>query len=231
MIRLLLLLVTLSLCSVTAADVPLRAKEHLPTLNLVIEEHWPDVSRRDIFGGQVEQETCPSLRHSKCWNPRTELKTSREYGFGLGQLTITSKFNNHEAARKLSPALRDWSFEERYDPRRQLITLVLMDRGPYRSIRKWGVDDANALAMMLAAYNGGLGGVINDRKICKATAGCNPNVWFGHVELHSFKAKTSVHGYGKSFFEINREYVRNILNVRSAKYGPYLRPSKSKTAP
>ena len=42
--------------------------------------------------------------------------------------------------------------------------------------------------------------------------------WFGHVEHTSLKAKTAVPGYGKSFFEINREYVRNVMVTRTVRY-------------
>lgn len=74
------------------------------------------------------------------------------------------------------------------------------------------------LAMMLAGYNGGMGGVASDRRVCAATPGCDPSRWLGHAEHTSLKARTAVPGYGKSFFVTNREYPRNILFMRRARY-------------
>ena len=77
-------------------------------------------------------------------------------------------------------------------------------------------------AFALASYNGGLGGIQADQRMCKNTPNCNHNLWFGNVEKTSLKSKVKVGGYGKSFFEINREYPHNILHVRRYKYKPYI---------
>ena len=79
-------------------------------------------------------------------------------------------------------------------------------------------NDTERQAFMFSGYNGGVGGVLKDRIICKNTKGCNPNKWFGNVANYSFRAKIATKGYGQSFFEINREYVTNIMNVRWKKY-------------
>lgn len=204
-----------------AAELPRNAQTYLPVLKAEQAKYWEDVPLRSALAAQVEQETCVSLTSPKCWNPRTELKTSREYGFGLGQLTITPRFDNFASARKLDVSLRDWQYADRYDPARQLRVLVLMDRASYRSLSKL-VSDPNArLAMTLSAYNGGLGGVLQDRRLCAAIKGCDPSQWFGNVELHSLKAKTKTGGYGQSFFDINRGYVKNVMILRRAKYEFY----------
>ena len=200
-----------------AAELPPLAYKHLPALILEQQAHWPDVPIRSVLAAQVEQETCPSLKSSKCWNPRTELKTSREYGFGLGQLTITSRFDNFVEARKLHSSLRDWKFEDRYDPARQLRTMILMNKSGYNRLSQVK-SRVERLAMALSQYNGGFGGLSSDRRLCAQIEGCDPGKWFGNVELHSLKSKVASKGYGKSFFEINREYVRNIFYVRRVKY-------------
>lgn len=204
----------------SAAGMTVKALPYLPVLQQEVDTYWPDAPGRAVFAGQVEQETCPSLTSKKCWNPRTELKTSREYGFGLGQLTVTSRFDNFAVARGLHPSLRDWQWQDRYSAAKQLRTLVMMNKWNYRRL-SFVEDNNERLAMALAAYNGGMGGVLSDRRVCAAVAGCNPNKWFGNVERHSLKAKKAAHGYGKSFFEINREYTRNILGFRRARYAPW----------
>lgn len=199
---------------------PKQAFPHLPALQAEIDSHWPDTPGRAVFGAQVEQETCPSLSSKKCWNPRTELKTEREYGFGLGQLTVTKKFDNFAEARKLHPSLRDWQWQDRFDAARQLRTMVLMDKGAWRRL-PFIENSTERLAMMFSAYNGGMGWVLADRRVCAATDGCNPDLWFGHVEAHSLKAKIAAKGYGQSFYQINREYVRNIMITRRQRYAAW----------
>jgi hypothetical protein len=200
-----------------AAQPPAAALTYLPTLAAEIDAHWPAITPRSALAAQVEQETCPSLTHRKCWNPRTELKTSREYGFGLGQLTVTKRFDNFAAARGLHPSLRDWQWADRYDATRQLRTLVLMDRAAWRGLA--GVADPwQRLAMTLSAYNGGLGGVQADRRLCASIDGCDPDQWFGHVEAHSLKSRAKPREYGQSFYDINRGYVRAVLYVRRPRY-------------
>lgn len=176
---------------------------------------WPSAWPRSVFAGQVEQETCITLNHKKCWSPTAELKTDREYGFGLGQITITKKFDNFEEVKKLDKDLSAWKKENRFDPSYQLRALVVYDRNLYTKLPD-SINDK--LPFMFAAYNGGLGGILQDRRLCENTKGCDKNLWFGNVETTSFKSKIKPQGYGKSFFEINREYPRNILLVRSKKY-------------
>jgi len=214
--RFLLLLLAVAVPA-EAATVPERAFIYIPVLKAQISDAWPSIPIPVSLAGQIEQETCPSLTHRKCWNPKAELKTSREYGFGLGQLTVTSQFNNFEGIKKADAKLKSWKWEDRYDPKRQLRALVVMNRNLYARLG-FARDPVERMAFMFSAYNGGLGGVLQDRRLARSRGG-DPDRWFGHVEKHSYKAKTKVKGYGKSFFEVNREYVRNILKVRMGKYG------------
>ncbi len=202
-------------------DLPPNAQIHLPVLVAEVKQYWPTAPLKSSFAGQVEQETCISLKHKKCWSPYAELKTAREYGFGLGQITVTASFDNFKGARKLDSSLKDWTWGNRYNAQYQLRTLVLMDRFNYAKFN-WALDNHERMAFSLAAYNGGIGGVLSDRRVCSTVEGCDTSRWFGNVEHTSKKLKKPVSGYGKSFFEINREYVFNILNVRRAKYETYL---------
>lgn len=197
--------------------IPALALVYLPVLASVLGALWPDVPDPAVIAGQVEQETCITLTHPKCWNPRAELKTSREYGFGLGQLTITPAFDNFRAAQGWDKSLSGWAWADRFDPDMQLRALVAYDRNLYRQIR-FGANGRERTAFMLSAYNGGLGGVLKDRRVCAGTANCDPDRWFGHVEQHSFRSRTAVKGYGQSFFAINRGYVANVMGFRADRY-------------
>jgi hypothetical protein len=189
-----------------------------------IAERWSTLQEKAILAGQIEQETCISLTWPSCWNPHTELKTSREYGFGLGQITVTTSFNNFTTVTKYNDSvLRNWQWANRYDPTAQLHALVDMDHLGY-SYFKEGATEADHLAFMLAGYNGGNGGTMLDIKYCLAMAKCDHTRWFDNVAVHSYKSQTKIGGvYGaRSFYQINRDYVSGIFNTRMAKYQTYL---------
>jgi hypothetical protein len=199
---------------------PLNAQQYLPVLIAEVREHWPSMPLPSALAAQVEQETCSKLTSPRCWSPHAELKTQREYGFGLGQLTMTSRFNRFEDAKELDVSLKTWQWSQRYDPQKQLRALVLMDKGLFHYFDAATLLDQ--LAFMFSAYNGGIAGVRNDKKLCGQIEGCDALRWFGHVEKHSLKQRTKVSGYGQSFYDINRTYVRNVLKVRRSKYIAYM---------
>lgn len=187
------------------------------------------MSTKSIFGGQIEKESCITLTHARCWSTTAELKTSREYGFGLGQLTIAydkngkERFNNFTGMKQQFPsALGNWKWDDRFNASYQMTTIILMDKNAYNKSKLLTPHEEDRLAFMLSAYNGGLGGLTQDRKLCQGTKGCDPLKWFGNVEKTSYKAKTKIHGYGQSMYEINRGYVHQVLNVKRQKYIPYL---------
>lgn len=181
-----------------------------------------------FLAAQVEQESCISLTHSKCWNPRAELKTKRENGIGFGQFTRAYRADGSIRFDKISElaathkSLRGWSWENRYDPHYQLTAIVEMDKAIYGR-QKNAATERDRLSFTLSAYNGGEAGVLQDRRLCANTRGCDSTRWLGHVAKTSLKSKVPHPGYKKSFYAINREYVTNVLDVRRPKYDPYFK--------
>ena len=204
------------------AGIPQNFMFHKDTLVEVMKRKWPDIPFPSAIAGQIEQETCITLTHKKCWSRFAELKTSRERGVGLGQHTMTSRFDALAEARGLDDDLKGWNWDSPYSAEMQMVALLAMMKRNYGIFKSTSELDRYAFA--LAAYNGGIGGIQADQRICRNTKGCDDKLWFGNVENTSLKAKVKVSGYGKSFFEINREYPVNILLKRRQKYKPFIDP-------
>lgn len=192
-----------------------KARPYMPGLKANVDKYWPTMPYPSTLGALIEKESL--------WNPRAELcvpkpSCSREYGFGFGQLTITKRFNVFEEVKTLSPDLKGWSYADRFNPNYQLASIVLKNRLHYRQCEKIMKPGLDAHACGFSSYNGGYGGVLADQRICGNTRGCNPKVWFGNVEMQSVKAKEPLPGYGQSFYQINRGYVRALLIERPGKY-------------
>jgi len=205
---------TLLTVSVAHARLPGNTNRDLPVLKTSAQYLWPEFAHVHLLAGQVEQESG--------WKSRAELRTSREYGFGYGQFTTvynsdnSERFNKWRELRSQYSELAGWVWDKRFDPYIQLSAVVLLDRSLFRSL-PGGVTGPDREDMTFAAYNGGLGGVLSERRLCAAKPRCNPNRWTGHVALHSNKSRTRHKGYGKSFFEINREYPV-LVRKRGEKY-------------
>ncbi|QYW02117.1 SAR endolysin transglycosylase [Stenotrophomonas phage Sonora] len=207
--------------------VPAGAKTYAPLLVEEQRARWPAMPQPWTLAGLVEQESCISLVHSKCWNPRAELKTSREYGFGFGQITVAYqsngavRFDKFAELRQSHASLKGWTWENRYDPHYQLRAIVEMNLDLWRRIPPAATTDDH-LSFMLSSYNGGVGGLLQDRRLCSNTRGCDQDRWFGNVELTSLKSKLPQPQYGgRSWYDINRGHVRNVMTVRRAKYKPF----------
>lgn len=204
-----------------AGTLPPGYLKYGPTLEVERVKYWPDHPDPAALAALVEQESCVSLKSSRCWNPAAKLKTSREEGAGMGQITRAYREDGSERFDALAE-LRGRYFEElgalTWDnvysrPELQLRALVLKSKdsaAPFTSSEGW-------LHFGDAAYNGGLAGVQKERRACKLSDGCDPAKWFGHVEVHCMKSRRAIYG-GRSACDINREHVRNVFKVRRAKY-------------
>lgn len=204
-------------------SMPARAYMYVPLLVEHQKNIWPDAPIPSFLAAQIEQESCITVTHPKCWNPTVQYKTSREWGRGLGQTTTayradgSIRFDKQAELRNRFPSLSGWTAANWADPNYQLIAVVESDRWAYDRIRN-AATTVDRLAFTLSGYNGGEVGVLRDRALCANTVGCDPAKWFGHVELNSIKSKLPQPGYKTSFYSINREYVLNILVLRRPKY-------------
>lgn len=211
--------------------VPSGAEVHAPVLVERQRAIWPRAPEPWTLAGLIEQESCISLTHSRCWNPRAELRTSREYGFGFGQITVayradgSERFNKFEELRTAHDSLRGWTWADRHNPGYQLTAVVEMNLALWRRIAASpGETVQDQWAFVLSSYNGGVAGLLQDRRLCANTRGCDPGRWFGHVENTSLKSRAPQPGYGnRSWFEINRSHVRNVMTLRRDKYQVFWR--------
>lgn len=191
------------------------------TLKAEQRQFWPDHPDPAALAALVEQESCVSLKSARCWNPAARLKSAREEGAGMGQITRAYRADGSLRFDALA-GLRDQygaelaglSWGSVYQrPDLQLRALVLMSRDsarPFRSAAGW-------LQFGDAGYNGGVAGVQKERRACTLSRGCDPGQWFGHVERHCLKSRQPLYG-GRSACDINREHVANVFHVRRAKY-------------
>lgn len=203
--------------------IPAAAEAHRATLAAERARHWPDHPAPHVLPALIEHESCITLRHSRCWNPGSRLKSAREEGAGLGQITRAwhpdgrTRFDALTEMRDRHPALRELSWANVYSrPDLQIRAVVLKSRDNFQALRAVA-DPWQRLAFADAAYNGGLGGVTKERRACQIKTGCDPQRWFGHVEHECTKSRVPLYG-GRSACDINRHHVADVLLVRAPKY-------------
>lgn len=207
-----------------------RAKALFPSIGAEIERLFPVLPKWEYVPGLIEHESCVSLRAAKCWNSKSELKTSREQGVGLGQLTRAwdkvgkLRFDNLDVMRKRYPGEMgeaDWAtFKDRPDLQIRGILLMLKEEYNYFSFIK---NEDLRLQMTDSAYNGGRRDATRAREICGMTKGCDPNKWFDNIEKHCVKSKIANPGYGgRNACDINNGHVRDVFLIRMGKFKPYM---------
>lgn len=208
-----------------AQELPPGFFKYWPVLQAEQKRYWPDHPDPAALAAQTEQESCPSLKSSMCWNPGARLKTDREEGAGMLQVTRAYRKDGSlrfdtlsDLTAKYRNDLSGWNWNNVYQrPDMQLRALVLLSRDstmPFRVAK-------DRLKFGASAYNGGIGNVKKERMACKATPGCNPDYWKGNVENHCLRSRQSIYG-GRSACDIRLEYVRNIFDIRRPKYVRYM---------
>jgi len=216
------------------AEIPPAAQKQLPVLRAQLQQAWPDMPQPAYLGALIEHESCITLKHPRCWQPTARLKTAREEGAGLGQLTRawradgSLRFDALAEARRLDPAgLAALTWSTVYQrPDLQMRVVILTSRSNWHRLQPLVPDPAARLAMADAAYNGGLQGLLNERRACALRQGCDPGQWFGHVERLCLKSRQALYA-GRSACDINRHHVADVLLARMPRYSPFLPPLSS----
>lgn len=208
--------------------IPKNAPQFLPLVKEEATRLMPELTMTWYFGGLIEHESCISLKHSRCWQPTSELKTAREQGAGLGQTTRaynadgSIRFDSLSDLRKANMAeLKELSWSNiKQRPDLQIRSIVLMTRGNYKQLYSIK-DEYQRLAMTDVSYNAGLGRVKKNRLQCGLTKGCDPLQWFDHVEKQCTASKKPIYG-GRSACDILEHHARDVLTVRMSKYKPFM---------
>jgi hypothetical protein len=181
-----------------------------------------------------EHESCITLKSKRCWSAKSQLLTCREQGLGVWQITRAWRTKGKGKSCKRTKIRFDvlkryklkykelngvnwYNLKNRIDAQAFIASKLLLDNWKGLYMIK---DDNERLAMTDAAYNGGLGGVKKDRKLCGLRKNCNPNKWWGHVEKSCSKSKKPLYG-NRSACDINRHHVYDVLKIRSNKYYKY----------
>lgn len=219
-----LLVVGMSTAWGQADRIPKRAWDHKETIAQELDRFFPELAERNYVPALIEHESCISLTHSRCWSSTSRLKTSREEGAGLGQITRAYTADGRlrfdalsELRTRHKAHLQEASWQtiyQRADLQIRMIVLKLKDDWA----RMAGVQSAyERMAFMDAAYNGGVGGLLKERRQCSLTKGCDADRWFGHVERYCLKSKKVLYA-NRSACDINRDHVRLVLVKTLPKY-------------
>lgn len=203
----------LSAAATCHADALSRAQKYLPLYRELLNEHWFGMPLPHLPCGQVEQESS--------WKPRATLKTSRELGRGLAQMTIayrsngSERFNIYREAVRWK-ALKRWDWQSApYNERYQLTFMILQDRMNFGMMRPMFRDDVEAWKATLVCYNAGRGRVLARRAIARSRDSPTDR-WTGGLDAaHGPKEDRRL--YGRPLWQAVNEYPIKIFR-RAEKY-------------
>lgn len=200
-----------------AADALTRAKAYIPLYRELLDAHWSGMPLPHLPCGQVEQESS--------WKERATLKTSRELGSGLTQMTIayrsdgSERFNIYREAVKWR-ALRGWDWQsDPYNVRYQLTFLVLQDRSNFTTMRTMFLNDTEAWKAALICYNAGPGRVMSRRSVARIR-GQPMDRWTGGLDSTYNDGEKRLL-YGRPLWKAVNEYPLKVFQ-RAEKYRIYL---------
>lgn len=203
--------------------IPPNASQILPLVVQEVDLYFPDIPHVEYLPALFEHESCITIKHRRCLRTDAELRSLREQGVGISQITRTFnpdgtvRFDSLGDMKRLhKDALRSVSWENiKSRPREQVRIGILMTRDNYKALHMVS-DTTQRLKMTDAAYNGGRGGLMKERRACGLKEGCNPHYWDGNVEKVCLKSKKPLYG-GRNACDINRHHVKDVF-LRMPKY-------------
>lgn len=203
--------------------IPPNAHQILPIVVREVDLYFPDIPKVEYIPALFEHESCITIKHRRCMRTDAELRSAREQGVGISQITRTFnkdgsvRFDSLSDMKRLhSDALRSVSWENiKTRPTEQVRIGILMTRDNYKALHMIP-NTIQRLKMTDAAYNGGRGGVMKERRACGLKSGCDPNYWDGNIEHVCLKSKKPLYG-GRSACDINRHHVKDVF-LRMPKY-------------
>lgn len=204
--------------------IPSKAFNYRDTIWKEIENYFPELYNYNYVPSLAEHESCITLKHKRCFEPSSQLLSKREQGVGLFQTTrafredgslrfdtLTEMRNRYKAELKEA----SWStYKNR--PDLQIRAAILMLRDDYKKL--YAVENpVHRMHMVDAAYNGGMGGLLKERRACGMAKNCDPNIWFNNVERYCLKSKKVLYG-NRSACDINRHHVKDVFYNNLPKY-------------
>jgi hypothetical protein len=207
--------------------IPKQAFQHFETIKEESAKYFPELEYVYFLPALMEHESCISLTHSRCFNSKSALRSKRETGLGLGQITIA--YNEDGSVRfdsltdlrnRHMNELRELSWSNVVErPDLQIRGVILMNRDNYKQL--YAIKDTRQRTIFMSpAYNGGLRGLQNERRACGLAKGCDPNIWFDNVERYCLKSTKPLYA-GRSACDINRGHAYDIVFNRMPKYKPH----------
>lgn len=144
----------------------------------------------EYFGLQANPARLAALLHQEsAWKPDAQ----SQFAVGLAQFTPST-------AAWLPTVCPELGAFDPWDPTQAIRGSACYQAHLHRQIA--AATPCDRWAMVLAAYNGGIGWLRRDQRLARA-AGADPERWWGHVELHTRRAEWAR--------KENRSYPRRIL--------------------
>jgi membrane-bound lytic murein transglycosylase MltF len=182
------LLFWMMLASPVYGQIPAKSLQYRKFIHAEIGRVW-GLQRPEniaaISAGTIHQESG--------WNPAAQ----SPYAKGLTQFTDGTWGDMTRLDPSISALGDVWS------PYAAIRAMVVYHNNLWKQFKEEPTGNNNRWAFVLSSYNGGLGNVRKDQRLCKTKPTCDCALWFGHTELYSGRAAWA--------FKENRGYPRNII--------------------